>query len=304
MCGMMNNEMKVSQRVVRSLVRSYVRRSPIERGKLRLIEAVRPFDGSRQFVRVETELLPGVRIETDLHSHIERQIYYLGFYPKWLLRHFDPLLRRGDVFVDVGANVGSFTLWGSARVGRDGRVFSFEPSSDVFARLTRNIQLNQLQNVTAHRMIVSDADGEAVLYCNREDHANAGQASLAHFDFHQRSETTPAVRLDSLLSGLERLDVLKVDTQGAEMKVLRGAVGLIERHRPVVLLRSVESKVRALGDSTLDLQELLLARGYHLYTIEDEWHRTRRHTAQLVGPLDLAIMFIAFPAERDESGAV
>src|SRR6266699_2559349 len=105
------------------------------------------------------DLQPGVRIRLHLNSELCRLIY---------CRHFEAtereflnrFLRPGDTFVDVGANIGLFTLIAARLVGPQGRVLSFEPTPETFARLTKNVQTNRLENVSCQQLALSDRAGE------------------------------------------------------------------------------------------------------------------------------------------------
>jgi FkbM family methyltransferase len=226
-------------------------------------------DGGREGALVVAEIAAGVRLELDLHSHVERQIFYRGFYRPFVRPHFDALLGPGQTVVDIGANVGQYCLCAAARVGPRGRVFAFEPSGRVFEKLKRNIALSGLTNVFADETAISDFEGEAVLHQNREGDRNEGQASMASLDLHAGAQPIRCLPLPRALAahGVERVDVLKIDTQGAEMAVLRGAQALFAR-KPAVLLRCHEEKCNALGDSTVEVQEFLLERGYALYELD------------------------------------
>jgi FkbM family methyltransferase len=129
------------------------------------------------------------------------------------------LLKPGMTFCDVGANLGVITLFAARLVGPEGRVFSFEPFPENAAVLRKNIELNRFANVTVVEQAVSDNNGEAVFQVSEccgchtlgeKAAASAGEAIVV--------KTT---RLDSI-PGLTRMDVLKSDTEGMELGVLRG----------------------------------------------------------------------------------
>ncbi len=148
----------------------------------------------------------------------------------------------GDTIIDVGANIGVFTVKASKLVGPTGTVISFEPASKNFRLLEANIMRNHLSNVKPFEYAVSDSEGEASLYVDRA----SVRASL--FSDQGDSEKTPrnieaiesvkTVSLDTLVESLKSdcIDVIKIDVEGAELAVLRGAKRTIAKHLPKIVL--------------------------------------------------------------------
>ena len=149
------------------------------------------------------------------------------------------LVRRGDVVFDVGANRGIFTALISNLVGRDGRVHAFEPSSDTCTLLhaTLAARARNPANVTVSSVAVGAEDGVATLYTPQHDH---GQASLRTHDTGSwagdppmRSAEVRVLALDTYVAARAptRVDVVKIDIEGAELPALRGfAAGLLAMH--------------------------------------------------------------------------
>lgn len=145
------------------------------------------------------------------------------------------VLRQGDVFVDVGANIGWFTLVASVAVGETGAVHAFEPRGETVAHLMETVALNELEDqVTVYSFGLADreADGTLVWVTDTD---NPGGSTVWSGPLAANMEGQPiALRpLDAL--GLDRIDALKVDVEGAELRVLRGARKTLERCRPYIL---------------------------------------------------------------------
>ncbi len=193
-------------------------------------------------LELETTFDDNIRIVTSLSDHIESQVFWQGFQEAdegviILLKHYLPV---NGIFIDVGANIGTFTLV-AAHQARQGQVHAFEPSAHHFARLARNVELNHFSNVVLNQKGLYDQQGEAVLFLPSRagEMNNSGAASLyPASEARQVSESISLVRLDDYIrdKNLERVDIIKIDIEGAEIKALNGAKESLMRLRPLVLM--------------------------------------------------------------------
>jgi len=210
--------------------------------------------------------LDGIRLTLYLGNDLSRQIFCLGRYEPnefaWLSR----LLQPGMGFVDVGANEGVYTLFAASRLGSAGQVWSFEPSPREFARLSANCAQNRLEHVRLFRSALSEDSGTSSLAI--VDGAHAGQNLLEQpTDLPVlRRELVPVERFDDVAKreNLQRLDVLKIDVEGEEYRVLRGAEQSIRRFRPAILFECSDRLLRGRGASASQLRELLIGWGYQI----------------------------------------
>lgn len=155
---------------------------------------------------------------------------WLGTYELATQTAFRRAIKRGDVIYDVGANVGFYTLLASICTGPGGRVYSYEPLQRNIAELRKHVTINRLTNCEIIEAAISDRDGTARFDASRP--RSMGQIA------ERGNETVPVVRIDSLV--FERVvlppNVLKIDVEGEELKVLQGAVETLSRHRPIIFL--------------------------------------------------------------------
>jgi FkbM family methyltransferase len=149
-----------------------------------------------------------------------------GDYEPSIRKYFVP--NKGDIVVDVGANIGYYTLWAAKKVGTIGKVISIEPEPSNYKLLLQNLSLNRLQNVVPVNIALSDKIDVTRLYMGKRSvtHSicqNVRDARTGH------SIAIPTTTLDSLLKKLrvERVDWLKIDVEGAELEVIRGAAGAL-----------------------------------------------------------------------------
>ena len=168
-----------------------------------------------------------------LADESQKTMYYGLFEPE-VAAAIHSLLPRGGCFFDVGANVGYFTAVAANVAGPSGRFFGFEPHPDHFARLAMLARLNESRySMTCVEAAVLDHDGSVTLHESK----HAGWHSIcaeriASEDFSQNGNV-PALTLDSFARdhSVERIDLLKIDVEGAEDRVLRGAKTLLKEKR-------------------------------------------------------------------------
>jgi FkbM family methyltransferase len=146
------------------------------------------------------------------------------------------LLAPGDVFYDIGANVGFFTLLGARLVGPSGRVVAFEPVPWCARAVGRNIELNGFGHAQIRAQAVGGADGSARLLVVGEASWSHLESTGRHADVREEIDVA-VVALDSLVAAgtIPPPDVLKIDTEGAELQAIEGARETIARHRPAIV---------------------------------------------------------------------
>jgi FkbM family methyltransferase len=180
----------------------------------------------------------------------------------WLASRLPP----EAVFVDVGANLGQWTLPVATHVGPNGRVVAIEPAAATAAALARSIRLNGLTRAEVVRVAASDLDGMALLHHHDRD---PSQHSLGHVG--PAAEEVHTRALDSLLAELEvdRLDAVKIDVEGAEEIVLRGSSRMLSELRPIVIFEVRKGLPERLGLEVDGAWRLTLGAGYRSYRLDD-----------------------------------
>jgi len=193
-----------------------------------------------------------------------------------LLAHF---LGPGSCFIDVGAQLGIYTVIGGKLVGNGGMVLSFEPAHPAFGFLQRNIELNGLRNVRAFGAALADQPGTAKLYHHPDASRNSIGPPARGANDPLSFEEVPVQKLDDVLKDLrvDQVDLLKMDVEGAEELVLRGAEWIVGLCHPKILFEINPSAASALGLSADGAWRLLSSWGYTFYTPEAE--RMRRLTS-------------------------
>lgn len=164
------------------------------------------------------------------------------------------IIRPGDTCLDVGANIGVFTIQMARAAGDEGRVLCFEPSRRTYEQLLAAIAVNRLHNVVARCCAVGEVAGNLELRVPRHVSGNASLFDRAGCT-DVNVETVEVIRLDDTVNGRVRL--MKVDVEGAEMAVLRGAREVICRDHPYIIVEWNQETASAAGWNYTELYNYL-----------------------------------------------
>jgi FkbM family methyltransferase len=243
-----------------------------------------PYDGTEPF-DLKVDGMPGIKMY--LHPKdliITPAILRFGSWEaietSWFLR----VVKPGDIIVDAGANIGYYTIIGSRLVGDAGKVYAFEPEPESFALLQKNVRLNGLTNVVLEQKALSNRKGIVKLFIaplNKGDHRI----------YQPEGESRPsvdveAVRLDEYFQDPKRrIDLLKMDTQGAEGRILEGTTGLLEGRTdgPTIFMEFWPHGLKGMGTDPGALLKTLQTDNYQFY----EFVRYDKRKLQRVEPADL-----------------
>lgn len=217
----------------------------------------------------------GLRWRLDLREGIDFSIYVLGAFERRLANAYAGLVRPGAVVLDIGANVGAHTLPLARLVGPEGRVLAFEPTDWAFAKLSANIALNPdlAPRIACHQTFLVDADGAAPPPAVFSSWPL--EAADVHATLRGRAMATgaaAAATLDSVLlrEGVRRVDFVKMDVDGHEAVVLRGARRLLGELRPTILLEIAPYLLRERGEDARAVLAPMQEAGYEFVGIDGE----------------------------------
>ncbi len=247
------------------------------RKSARLYPLIEKF-GPRLATRPMRSRLPnGCWIECDFADFIQRHIYFEGLWDAVEAFLFTRLIEPGMTVIDAGANVGQFTMLAATAVGPHGSVHSFEPVERNFARLSANLAANRLTNVHPVRAALWNEDTELTigLRADLEAKGNSGGWTIARQAGDVARLATPAMRLDTYAAaaGLKRVDLIKMDIQGAEPFAIVGGRELLRAHHPAILMELYEPCLAAMGSSGRELWEELHGLGYAAWRIDSSPRR-------------------------------
>lgn len=234
-------------------------RLPAHRGQERMLSALLGLlPGGRVRMRARCG-----RMSLDIRDGVQRQILVGGAYEPRTVEAVAATLRPGGTFVDVGAHVGQFALVAAARVGDAGRVLAIEPHPESYLALLENLALNGARNVIAVQCVADSVAGPARLAFPPP--GNRGAARLAGPG--EPGHPVEAVPLAQLLAahGMAGVDAVKIDVEGAELRVLAGLLGAGDIRPAHLFLEYLPRHF----DYGADVPEYLARHGYRCFTVED-----------------------------------
>jgi FkbM family methyltransferase len=248
----------------------YGQRLPYHPRKWRVLAALAPL-ARPTWSRPRVAKRRGVWYQLDLQQFVDRYIYYLE-YERWETRFVERNVRPGWVVVDVGAHIGYYSLLFSRLVGATGEVHAFEPAPSTYDGLKRNIELNKAWNVSPYRIGLADSTQETSLLPGK-----GGDSGRAHLAPSQEpgSNRVLVTTLDRFVNerALRRLDLIKVDIEGAEQRFLSGAEHTVRRFRPILMIEVNPTMLELFGTGAEKLIQALSHYGYVLR--EPTWRGLR-----------------------------
>jgi FkbM family methyltransferase len=219
------------------LIRFYTFHTPLRKGRHRLAnQALARWRDQPAALEIQTQA--GDRLVVDPRSTMWRYAYFHGEYEPALSRLVTRVVRSGDVCLDIGANVGWYTVLLRRLVGPSGAVHAFEPNPPVFERLVENLAMaSRPPNVRLHALGLGPEALSATLHVFEgiaDGHASLSDQGRDRFS----TVSCPVCRLDDVLraEGLDRVSFVKMDVEGAELGVLQGAGLLFAQATPPVWL--------------------------------------------------------------------
>ncbi len=203
-----------------------------------------------------------------LNGGVDEVIYETGCWEPELSELLKRHLPTDGTFIDIGANIGYHSLFAVTVVGKEGMVMAFEPLPRLQDQFRRSIEVNSFRNILIEPVALSDTFGDATLSLVEENIGASSIKDVAKERAVGGSVSVQVTTLDSYLDKFDRVDVIKIDIEGAEYEALSGAEALLRKFKPVVILEfspQIYEKDR-LG-KTLDFYRYIKDMGYSLQII-------------------------------------
>jgi len=193
------------------------------------------------------------------------------------------MIKPNNYVIDIGANIGYYTLLFSKLVGEGGKVYAFEPASIPYSILLKNIEINNLKNIVVEKMAVSDKKGTATLYLAD----NLGHSKIGKPDYNQKVKNNVEVNSISLdeyfYTYKGKIDFIKIDVEGAEYLVWKGMVNLIQQNRNIkIITEFTPNFLEEMGVAPSMFIDFILVHGFTIYDIDERKKKLIRSNPPLI----------------------
>lgn len=181
------------------------------------------------------------------------------------------LAKKGDIAIDVGAHIGWYTLVASQCVGKFGKVISFEPNPFCIDKLRDNVTINDFTNVIIEQIALSDKNKKVSFWIGDDMGGSLVKQNTQRLTKGKvKRILVRAQTLDSYVIsyGIKRISLIKIDVEGAELEVLRGAKNILQKQTPYLIVEVIEESLKAFGANREMLFDFVRRFGYkpHLFT--------------------------------------
>ena len=198
------------------------------------------------------------------HEGASRLAYYFGVSEPELFAFYEAFLKPGMTVVDAGANIGLHTLFFAKRVGPEGRVYAFEPGQSAFDRLQSHVKRNQLTNVRCFHCALGADEGTVAIAENPQDNSRNFVVESSPGKIGTKNVALRSLNQVLAEESVVRVDFLKLDVEGFESEVLKGARSYLEKHRIRVLQLELDDLgLGRSGSNSTDICDTLFGYGYH-----------------------------------------
>ena len=182
------------------------------------------------------------------------------------------IIKKNYIVLDIGANIGYYTLIFAKLVGDSGKVFSFEPESENFKILKKNVEINGYNNVILEQKIVSNIDGKSTLYVSKK----AGSHRIYKPDYYVESLEIESISMDSYIekNNIKKIDFIKIDVEGAELNVLQGIQKILDSNEHIILFSEFSpNQIKSCGLEPTNMINFLIHNRFKIYSAQIKKHK-------------------------------
>jgi FkbM family methyltransferase len=259
---------------------------------------------ARQVIGLSNHVLVtrnGLRWDLNLNEAIDLVIFLLGMFERETVQVYRRLVQPGDFVLDIGANIGAHTLHLARCVGPQGLVVAFEPTWFAFQKLVKNINENPdlASRVRAEQTMLVSKPGEESVGLLYSSWPLAEQTGLHsnHCGELKSTSGTSARTLDEYLkhTGIEKISFIKLDVDGHECNVLRGALNTLTQHKPTIIMELAPYALEETGHSLEELLSILVSMDYVFCNLSNELLPKNPHAIRAMIPLGGSTNILAKP---------
>jgi FkbM family methyltransferase len=217
-------------------------------------------------------------------SETSLRLFAHEVYEPFETEFFKKEIKKGDVVLDIGANIGYYTLIFARLVGENGRAIAFEPEPANFALLKKNVRINDYRNVILVQKAITNETGKIKLYLSR-DKDNRGDHRIYDSGDGRKFIEIEAIQLDDYFKDYNgKIDYIKMDIQGAEAGAIQGMSMLLEKNKDIKIVTEFwPIGLKRFGSSPEEYLKILIKYGFKLYHINEQEKEIRPvHIAKLL----------------------
>ncbi len=211
------------------------------------------------------KILPGTYLYVNPTDHIQQQLFWYGYYEKDAILLWQQLVHKDSCVIDIGANIGYYSVVAAYKT-ESGRVYAFEPLNEAYGQLLQNINTNKFTNIQTYPVAVTNLAGKELFYISGPD--NTGMSGLKQADnFSGNTEMITTVLLDDWIKNIHtrKIDLIKMDIEGAEMNALYGMQDIIKQYQPVFFIEINQLHLQKFGYTPSQVYHFLFSLGYAAY---------------------------------------
>lgn len=179
-------------------------------------------------------------------------------------------IATGMTVIDIGANIGYYTVQFANIVGKTGKIYAFEPNPIINKLLIENINLNNYQNVIVENIALSNSDADVLMHLPNDGYEAHGSMMPNETFVSSKTIISKAITLDDYVKNnkINSIDLIKIDTEGAELLVFNGAHNVLKSMKPKIVFECAEPLCKSFNHSVIDVLSLLKEYGYKIEEIE------------------------------------
>lgn len=207
--------------------------------------------------------IDGIKYELDLGTLVHAQIYHYGCWEPDTTKLIETCVKEGMTVFDIGASTGPHTLRMAKLVGPKGKVYAFEPSSELYPKLIDGVLLNDFKNIVIERVALSDKEERKLFYTN-------SLCRIKGEEIQRPEYSTMFTTLDLYTERfkVKYIDFIKLDVDGHETKILKGAQRIIKKSKPIMIVEFARGCQEKYGNSIEELKDIIESFGYSFYSVK------------------------------------